>query len=177
VNRDWRSLNDKYYIRLLIPIQILKIKLTARVTIRIATRKLNQFRRSRLSAAAIRNLDLSTLGVELLYITMSVLCPSSDHLKETTYSRERVQSNSLKTNQVLAAGDWRGNGSRPTTIISDHFSRAPGSVSDSTRQKTRFIYLELQKFRSTYQDQFEYITHSSDCALAASQVVPGHCAR
>jgi len=87
VNRDWRSLNDKYYIRLLIPKQILKIKLTARVTIRIATRQPNQFRRSRLSAATIRNLDLSTLGVELLHITMSVLCPSFEK-KRLTAGRE-----------------------------------------------------------------------------------------
>jgi len=58
-----------------------------------------------------------------------------------------VQGNSLKPDHVLAAGDRRGNSSRPTAIISDHLPSTPGSVSNSTRQKTSLIYLELQKIQ------------------------------
>ena len=59
-----------------------------------------------------------------------------------TYSGQRVQSNCLKANEIIARGDGGGNDSGPGRVVVDHLSSSPGTAVNSAGQKTSLVDLE-----------------------------------
>lgn len=94
------------------------------------------------------------------------------------HSRQRVQCDRLKTNEVVSAGNRRRNRSRPGRVLVNHLPAAPISVEDSPANKSGLIDFELilgqelviKMSRGTR-------THLSVFALTPVHVDPGHWAK
>ena len=89
---------------------------------------------------AYGDLQLRALGVELLARGASVHAAASVRL--TTHSGHGVKSDSLKADQVVAAGDARGDRGRPRRVVVDHLAGAPEAVVDGAAQQTSLVDLE-----------------------------------
>ena len=61
-----------------------------------------------------------------------------------TYSGHRVESDSLKANQVVSGWDRGRNGCRPGAVLLDHQTSTPEAIVDSSVKETSLVDFELR---------------------------------
>jgi len=107
-----------------------------------------------LDVSAVDDLNLSTLGVELLSRSVR---PEKSRQGRMTYSGHRVQSNSLEADQIVATGGLGWNGRGPAAVLLDHLSSSEETAVEGATEETSMVDLELNGRRDIRHGQGEKI--------------------
>lgn len=107
----------------------------------VGTGERNKLGRSGCERSSTSNLNLGTLGIDLLGRSSA---SGTWWAKNQSYSGQGVKSDRFEPDEVITRRDCGGDGRRPGRILGDHLTVSPESVEYRTGEQSSFVDLELK---------------------------------